>query len=125
MIKLKNVILERRIKIYRGVSYSNEGGEFYATSIEQARGYSLTGKEIETAEIDSSRIYRAPKLPFGGDEREIESAIEQANENGYSAFWVYEGQFEAPSIYVINPDILFNRKSIKLPPQRRKKHKEI
>ena len=110
-----NNISETRIRVYRGESVWNKGGNFYATNPEQARQYTQSGldKEITTAFIDTDRIYKANPLPFGGDESQMDQAIAHANEHGFSGFWVDEGQGEQPSIFVINKLVLTKRSPLK------------
>lgn len=115
MIRLKDIITEKRIRIYRGESVYNRGGSFYATDPEQARQYTQSGldREITTAFIDTDRVYKANPLPFGGDEDQINRAIAHANEHGFSGFWVDEGPNEKPSIFVINKLVLTKRSPLK------------
>jgi len=104
MIKLKSLMLERRIKLFRGESIYNRNGNFYATNREQARQYTQSGRdsEIRVAYLESSQIYKANPLPFAGNENEMTVAMQYATTNGFGAIWADEGQGEQPSIFVID-----------------------
>ena len=104
MIKLKPLLIENDLRIFRGESVHNRGGNFWATDPEQARQYTQAGRdrEILTAYIDSSRVYKANPPPFFGDEKYFDQVMEYVVDEGYPAFWVDEGRYEPPSIFVVN-----------------------
>ena len=94
------------ITLYRGIGY-NEGSNFYSPSKEFAMEFTRSGRESElrTFKANTDRIYRHDPLPrgYGREDPNFDLAIKTAQQQGYNAMWVDEGQGQPDSVFVINP----------------------
>jgi hypothetical protein len=97
---------EKIITLYRGIGY-NEGNNFYSPSKEFAMEFTRSGRESElrTFKANTDRIYKHNPLPrgYGREDPNFDLAIKIAQEQGYNAMWVDEGQGQPDSVFVINP----------------------
>lgn len=110
MIKLKSLIIESQLPIYRGVWEGNKRYDsFYSPSKEFARQFTQSGldKEIKRAFIDTDMIYSAtPELTRATSDKDFDRDIPLATSLGFKALYVNEGPNEPPSIYVIDKTAL-------------------
>ena len=109
MIKLKSILTEHKIAIYRGISvYNKTRNNYYTTDKEWARQFTQSGldNEIKKAYIDTKVIYTANPLPQATNEKEMDNTIVLAKTNGFKAIWVNEGINEPNSIYIIDKTAL-------------------
>jgi len=100
--------IAQNITVYRGEGSYNKGGNYFTTDREWARQFTQSGRdfEIQSFLIPSEAIYTAFELPKAYDEASFDKGIFEAQENGFSSFWVDEGSGQPNSIYVIDKGIL-------------------
>lgn len=115
MTKLKQIIQEevsnflrkgKIITLYRGIGY-NEGNNFYSPSKAFAMEFTRSGRESElrTFKANIDKIYKHNPLPrgYGMEDPNFDLAIKTAQEQGYNAIWVDEGNGQPNSVFVITP----------------------
>ena len=109
MIKLKSLLRENIIPIYRGVSsYNKKGNSYWTIDKQWARQFTQSGleSEVRRATIDTRIIYRANPLTRATSDSDFDRDIPIATANGFKALWVNEGNNEPNSIYVIDKTAL-------------------
>lgn len=92
--------------VYRGVSSSSDGSNFYSNDKEFARKFTKNGRdeEIITATIKSSDIFES--YAFAGSEDEMIAAVTVAESIGKSAVRLDEGSNQPKSIFIIEESAL-------------------
>lgn len=109
---------ERYVKgketIYRGVGGDSGGGNYYTPDKEFARNFTYSGldSEIKNANVPKNKIYTAEKLPFAGNEMEMNAAIAIAKKGGYKAIRVSEGTGQTPSIFVFDKSLIRDKSTV-------------
>jgi len=105
------------MEVYRGEFSGNKGGKYWSTNKEWAAQFTQTGRieEVKTRKIKESDIFSSNPLPYAGDSKEIDKAIERAKQKGFKAVKLDEGTNEPDSIYVFEKSALKIASSIKYP----------
>lgn len=97
------------VTVYRGTdTEAGRGGNYYSTNRQFAEEFSGGMEEnLLSREIPLNKIYRPDILPEATNESQVQEAIDEAREAGYSAVFVDEGTpFGEPveSVFVIDQE---------------------
>lgn len=102
---LQKIKQQEELIIYRGVGpTSPTGGPYYSTDKDFALQFTQTAREEEilTAYISKSDVYKRNPLPFASDIDDLDKAIIEAKEKGFSALLVDEGARQPNSVFILN-----------------------
>jgi len=97
-----------KLLFFRGIGGDNGEGNYYTQDIEFARQFTFSGRDSEILKkyIDAKYIYTLNPLPRATNEDEIDNAISEAQEKGYKAITVNEGQNMPNSLFVFDKSLL-------------------
>lgn len=94
--------------VYRGEFTGNKGGNYYSPDAEFARQFTQSGQdaEITQSQIKNTDIYKPAEAVYAGDPDAVDAVVKQAQEQGFKAVELSEGEGQPSSVFVFDESAL-------------------
>jgi len=112
--ELRSEPTKGEITVYRGEGPGTDTGNYYSIDKAFAKVFTRAGsyEQVIEEKIDISEVYESEKLPFAGNEKQIDGAILFAKEAGYKAILVDEGKDQPNSVFVFDKSIFIKPEKV-------------